>query len=310
MCSVIEEGLQVYLGKFNIRISNWVKSIRALRNTTTPKGLFILSGVLMLFALFLAFAAGTHITIGMVIAIMYAAVSFQLYALSVHFKNNLRDFKTTLEEGRFRQSKKMNADLLATRILFARFPVSYFPVTSYSMIPANLSLLVSLLDTFRPTKIVELGCGLTTILLAAWLRENESGSLLSIEHDEDWASVCQRSIETNGLSEYVTLYHAPLVSAQEDSDQCSWYDLALCDSLPDSVDCLVVDGPPAGKNADARYPAMEMFYPRLSSGGFVVLDDGVRKGEQEIVSKWLEVWPDLQVQYLPSLTGLFILRRS
>jgi len=69
-----------------------------------------------------------------------------------------------------------------------------------------------------------------------------------------------------------------------------WYDLAALDAVPDQVELLLVDGPPAGEVEieRSRYPALPELRARLAAGATVILDDALRAGEAWALERWRE----------------------
>jgi len=49
---------------------------------------------------------------------------------------------------------------------------------------------------------------------------------------------------------------------------------------------IIVDGPPNDIAVDARYPAVPLLIGKLHDKSMVLVDDGARPGEKEIVSRW------------------------
>lgn len=281
-------------------------------NTATkasPKVLLLLSILLLLFGIGVAIAFNVQLSILTLVVFVSMSFSIQFFILYARSQRSHDATKKLLRDNGFTRTKQLDAAMVATNILFNRFKISYFPITTYSMSPINLSMLVQLLDMARPNQIVELGSGLTTMIIGTWLKEQGQGRLLSIEHQESWMDVCGHYIESNQIGSCVTLHHAPLVSLDAMYGQTTWYDLSTCVDLPESIDFLIVDGPPEGTSVDSRLPAMEKFYDRLCSGAYILLDDGVRAAEQNVVSLWRQRWPNLQVEYYPSLTGLFAIKK-
>jgi hypothetical protein len=67
-----------------------------------------------------------------------------------------------------------------------------------------------------------------------------------------------------------------------------WYDRAALDAVPDQVELLLVDGPPAGEVEieRSRYPALPELRGRLVPGATVILDDALRPGEAWALGRW------------------------
>src|SRR5690606_18547556 len=87
------------------------------------------------------------------------------------------------------------------------------------------------------------------------------------------------SIRRHGLGATVEVRHAPLVAR--------WYEASVFADI-DTIDLLIVDGPPATTGQLARYPALPLLAERLSPGAVVVLDDAERDAEAEIARRWCE----------------------
>ena len=68
----------------------------------------------------------------------------------------------------------------------------YLPWSPGAMRPAGLVTVLNEVWLRSPALIVELGSGVSTVVLARLLAELGSGHLLAVEHDEAWASRVQR----------------------------------------------------------------------------------------------------------------------
>ena len=110
----------------------------------------------------------------------------------------------------------------------------------------------------------------------------------------------------------VEVLHASIVKntvgATLASQPVSWYDLSVLPKTGD-YDFVLVDGPEGG-NADplARYGAFPLLQDRLAPGTLMLLDDGVRSGETEVVQRWLELEPRLKATFLKSEDGLWAIQ--
>jgi predicted O-methyltransferase YrrM len=193
----------------------------------------------------------------------------------------------------------------------------------HSLLPASRSLpplgdwavsadaaasLVELVLEHEPDKVVELGSGTSTVLLAYALRQLGRGTLVALEHDSDFAQRTQQDLESRGLQQVARVALAPLVPTRLGADVFSWYDLAEAE-LPNGIDMLFVDGPPAGTGPLARYPAVPLLWTHLSPDAVVVLDDAGRSDEERIVSRWLHEQHELNLTHLAHERGTAILRR-
>jgi predicted O-methyltransferase YrrM len=138
-------------------------------------------------------------------------------------------------------------------------------------------------------EIVELGSGVSTIVLARLARERE-GRLTALEHDPDWAGVVRSQLKREGMTHVARLVEAPLEAHPLALDDAPWYAERAVAELPEAIELLLVDGPPGyGDGMErSRYPALPALEPRLSPGAMVILDDATRPAEREILERWGE----------------------
>ena len=169
--------------------------------------------------------------------------------------------------------------LVSTRALL---PASGF----WAMQPRNLAHLVDVVRRRRPTTVLELGGGTSTIWLG-YLLEETGGRLVSIDHDPDFAALTRAAVERHGLTQVVEVRVAPLVPVDPDQPDARWYDSALFDDVVD-VDLLVIDGPPKATGPQARGHALPRLLPQMSRDFAVALDDAERPDEAAAVERWLE----------------------
>jgi predicted O-methyltransferase YrrM len=165
-------------------------------------------------------------------------------------------------------------------------------------------------------RVVELGSGMSTVLLARLLtqrRPRGGWRLASVEHDASWAQRVTDQLDRENISRHVSVIHAPLAPHDVAAAHLLWYDdVAVAAGLDamlrgDLVDLLVVDGPPAhaAGHGLARYPALPVLQHRLAPGATVVLDDIDRRGEQEVVRRWERKF-GLSFERLPEPAGVAI----
>ena len=179
----------------------------------------------------------------------------------------------------------------------ASLPGPYLPWGSGAMRPAGLVTVCNDIVLNERHRIVELGSGISTVLLARLLtqRPPPGGFLMAtVEHDPLWARWVREQLDREGIGTDVTIVRAPLMPHPLAERGLRWYDeAALAEALgealrADPIDLLLVDGPPAHAAGLglARYPALPALGDRLAPGGTVVLDDAERPGEQEVLRRW------------------------
>ncbi|MCJ7501378.1 class I SAM-dependent methyltransferase [bacterium] len=159
-----------------------------------------------------------------------------------------------------------------------------------------------------PGVILEFGSGASTIVAGLALRRT-GGKLISIDHDNKFATETAVEIQCHNLSDSVQVLHCPLTEVTVDSNTYLWYDLSLLGEIP-TIDLLIIDGPPSGIQKHSRYPALPMLYDKLAENAVILLDDGRRADEQDIVRMWKDRYDDLNVQSIGTEKGAFLLSRS
>lgn len=174
--------------------------------------------------------------------------------------------------------------------------------------PDFVKLLMSVILDKKPQTIVETGSGVSSVVAGYCLEINGRGTLVSYDHDEQYAGVSSKNIESHGLEKVVTVVHAPLRDIKVSDDAFIWYD-PKCITIQSKIDLLVIDGPPGHVQRMARYPALPFFFDRLSDHAIVLLDDASRKDEKIIVEKWLKEYGCFECEYVDTETGAAILRR-
>jgi predicted O-methyltransferase YrrM len=158
----------------------------------------------------------------------------------------------------------------------------YLPWTTGSMRPAALVAVCNEVVHGARTRIVECGSGVSTVMLARLLRERGAGGLTAIEHDLHWAALVEDQLRREGLDTIGRVLRAPLTGEPQ------WYGAEGLTAVPDAVDLLLVDGPPAcdpGKGT-SRAPAFPWFAQRLVAGAAVIVDDIDRPGERQVIAGW------------------------
>ena len=134
----------------------------------------------------------------------------------------------------------------------------YIPVS-----PEGGRLLYALVRAARPSTVVEFGTsfGISTIHLAAAVRDNGAGRVVSTELNAAKAAQARANLAEAGLSDWVTIL-------QGDARQT----LATVDA---PVGFVLLDG---WKNL--YLPVLRLLEPRLTPGALILADDTVSMAEQ------------------------------
>lgn len=170
----------------------------------------------------------------------------------------------------------------------------------------SLLHLVELVQQERPRCVLELGSGTSTIWLGYLLAEH-GGTLVSVDHDEQWAARTRDAVDRHRLGATVDVRVAPLTPFRESASRV-WYDTAAFDDIH-GIDLLLVDGPPKATGVRARWPAVPVLFDRLNAGAVVALDDADRPDEADTVARWLKHHDELVLEQ-EGLSRLAVLRKA
>lgn len=170
--------------------------------------------------------------------------------------------------------------------LRSEYPVQFDTplLGGFALSPRGMWHLLTVVREHRPDTIVELGSGLSTLYLTRCTAGMPGTVIYSLEHDESYLAATRDVLQQHEAEDAVTLVHAPLVTTDVAGEPYPWY--RLPSSLPESIDLLVVDGPPGRTGSLARMPAMACLFDRLTVGAIVILDDADRDDERAIARSW------------------------
>ena len=163
----------------------------------------------------------------------------------------------------------------ALQQLFAllKFSAPIPPTRSWAASPDLLLTIADLVRTRKPRLIVELGSGVSTLIVA----KAGARKVISIDNSAEFAEKTRDMLKAHKVRG-VEVRVAPLKAHASGVD---WYDTAKLKDLK-KIDMLIIDGPPGSKNPDARKPALKELLAKLSPNVVVVIDDVNRKGEREM----------------------------
>ncbi|MFO8024265.1 O-methyltransferase [Thiohalophilus sp.] len=179
----------------------------------------------------------------------------------------------------------------------------------YALSANKAAKLMELALDKKPKLIVELGSGVSTLVLAYCLKKNGAGRIVSYDHDENFARITRENVEKHNLSEYVEVIHAPIGEVEIGNNKVKWYQIDI-NKIDENIDFLFVDGPPRKTQEMARYPAMKFFDNKLESGAIVLLDDANRRDEIKIKELWIEESGGLIRDYGNFREEMFIARKK
>lgn len=173
---------------------------------------------------------------------------------------------------------------------------------------AVLGLVREILER-RPSLIVELGSGASTVWMALALRKlGGRGKVVSFEHLEEYAERTREALLRLRLESFAEVRVAPIAPVQYAGRSYRWYNIPDPEMIG-TIDLLLVDGPPGNVCRMARMLAVPTFVGQLSSDALVILDDAFRPDEIDVKNLWKQAYPDLIDGFmLGERTQVFILR--
>jgi len=182
-------------------------------------------------------------------------------------------------------------------VLLAALVGRHTPVLGTWAIEGDFGQLISQEVQRGCTTVVECGSEVSTLGIAAKLSLNGSGRVYTIEHDRKYAEDTEKRLADTGLAEWVNIIVAPLTRQELGSEKIQWYDHTQLDSqLPESIDLLIVDGPPS-IYPWARWPAVKVLHERLAVGAVVLADDGRKRYERRTAFRWRSEHDDVELYW-------------
>ena len=188
----------------------------------------------------------------------------------------------------------------ALQQLFAllKFSAPIPPTRSWAASPDLLLTIADLVRTRKPRLVVELGSGVSTLIVA----KAGARKVISIDNSAEFAMKTREMLKDHKVRG-VEVRVAPLKSHASGVD---WYDTAKLKDLK-KIDMLIIDGPPGSKNPDARKPALKELLAKLSPNVVVVIDDVNRIGERQLAEAFAKALPRHTLNILNHEKGTAIL---
>ena len=172
------------------------------------------------------------------------------------------------------------------------------PSRGWAASPDFLLSLFEISRTTKPRLVVELGSGVSTLVLA----KSGAKKIVSLDHSLEYGEQTRamlRNHRVRGVEirvDDLEKYHGGY----------SWYSRASLKGIS-KIDLLVIDGPPSATNPDARYPALENLLPLLSARATIMLDDANRADERKLADAFLAALPNHKLRFLYHEKGTAII---
>ncbi|MEJ2549037.1 MAG: class I SAM-dependent methyltransferase [Gemmatimonadota bacterium] len=139
--------------------------------------------------------------------------------------------------------------------------------------------------------ILEFGAGMSSMVLAAALKQRGGGRLTSVEEQPDWCVDAWRTVETTDGVDAAMIPATVRLKFDRRGLYYGWRE-ATAIARRGPYDIVFVDAPWGGYGRDGSlYAAIES----VQDGGIIVLDDAAREREQRTVRRWLLNYPNLRL---------------
>lgn len=183
-----------------------------------------------------------------------------------------------------------------------RHPDIFDPI--FSIDEESLRVLIALLAKFRPSRVLEFGSGLSTLVISRLRRALGIAAFTSIDHWETWQHKVAHSLGEESRVEFV---HLPIAPTSHGGLSGSFYQgiLERCATRA-PFDVVYIDGPTevGGTGECNRAMAGSVFRRLLRPGAMIVLDDALRETEQQAAALWLREGLVSSWTILPSGRGI------
>lgn len=169
---------------------------------------------------------------------------------------------------------------------------------SWAASPDLLLLISETVKKHKPSLVVELGSGVSTLVSA----KSGARKIISIDNSEEFGGKTRDLLKEHKVRG-VEIRIAPL---QPYANGSQWYDVSKLQDIK-KIDLLIVDGPPGSKNPEARYPALKEFKDKLSAKAIVIIDDVNREGERKLAEDFAKALPNHELMILDHEKGTAVI---
>ena len=149
-------------------------------------------------------------------------------------------------------------------------PASSGSMARPDLLRAARQLIAEQQENVADLRVLELGCGLSSLVMAYQLEEGANGQLIALEDRSDYAARIREDIATHDLQEWAHIRDAPLRPYQHKGESWLWYDLS---NLGDEgcFHVLFVDGPAGYIGPEMRFLALPFLCERLENDAIILI---------------------------------------
>ena len=183
-------------------------------------------------------------------------------------------------------------------ISLLKFNAPIPPTRGWVASPDLLLTLTEIIRTHKPRLVVELGSGVSTLVIA----KAGAKKLISIDNSDEFAVKTRTLLKEHGVRG-VEVRVAPLTHHASGVD---WYDTSKLRDIK-GIDLLFIDGPPGSNSPDARKPALQELLDRLSPKAVIIMDDAMRPAERELAEAFANALPSHVLTFLHHEKGTAVI---
>lgn len=187
-------------------------------------------------------------------------------------------------------------------IRLLNFTCALPPTRSFAASPDLLLTLAEIVKKEQPKLIVELGSGVSTLVMAKALPLGSQTKIISFDDSPEYAEKTRQLLANHRITG-VEIRVAPI---EKYDDQRTWYTKGAFSDVQ-GIGLLVIDGPPGSKDPQARSAARLELLSRLNAEAIVIIDDTQRDGERELAEQFAQELPTHNLIFLPHEKGTAII---
>jgi hypothetical protein len=177
---------------------------------------------------------------------------------------------------------------------------------NHAVSPDFVEIVAEVIRRMSVCNVLELGSGTSSTYIVALLSQiRGSGTLISLEENQDWATLVQSELDTMVKADSVTaqVCFAPLIP--KNNEFLPFYDVESVNiEALGPFDLMIVDGP---GDVCLRRAAFSILGTFLSPSGIIILDDGDQEEIQESISSWVKQNPSWTAKYYATVKGTWVL---
>lgn len=179
-----------------------------------------------------------------------------------------------------------------------KFTAPIPPTRGWVASPDLLLSITEIIQTHKPRLAVELGSGVSTLVIA----KAGAKKVISIDNSDEFAGKTRAMLKAHSVRG-VEVRVAPLTPHISGLD---WYDTSKLGDIK-GIDLLFIDGPPGSNNPDSRKPALPELLDRLSPKAIIIMDDVNRPAERELAEAFAQALPNHVLTFLKHEKGTAVI---